>query len=154
MNYKDGLKHALKTILYWLKSEDTLFFRSKKQKALDRKYWHEAAEIMGLKHFTIEYTQYRYFCIEHKKYCSRWQSSAGKYSSGQCYDSDHECSGDDKYQYSEDDHCLPELRIMERRNVYILATELTNITNSGKMLAYLRLEGYDAKPPFCYPYVS
>lgn len=153
ITYEAELRWPLRTIIYWLKSENTPLFRNKKhQKALDRKHWHEAAEILGLKHFTIEYTQYRYFCDTHKKYCSKWKESAGKYSNGQCYDSDHECSGDDKYRDSEEEHCTPDLKIMKRRNVYILAPELTGINCVEELTKYLQSNGYMDKPPFRYPY--
>lgn len=109
---------------------------------------------MGLKHFTIEYTQHRYFCNTHKKYCSRWRKTAGKYSNGQCYDSDHECSDDDKYRDSDDDYCEAEQKIMKRRNVYILALELTNIDSVDQLESYLDINGYMNKPPFCYIYGS
>ncbi len=155
ITYEGKLKWALRAIIYWLRSENSLLFRNKKhQKALDRKYWHEAAEIMGLKHFTIEYTQCRHFCNTHNKYCSKWKSSAGKYSNGKCYDSDHECSGDDKYRSSEEEHCDPEEKIMKRRNVYILAPECNGIDSVEQLTDYLESNGYMNKPPFRYSYKS
>ena len=151
----EKLRYSLKCILYWLKSEDTLVFVNKKhQKAFERKNWHEAAELMGLKHFTIEYTQCRYFCDTHKKYCSKWKKSAGKYSNGQCYDSDHECSGDDQYRDIDDDYCIAEEKVMKCRNVYILAPELVSIDTVDELKSYLKVNGYMDKPPFCYPYPS
>jgi hypothetical protein len=151
----EKLKSSLRAILYWLKSEQTpLFMNKKHQKSFDRKNWHEAAELMGLKHFTVEYTQCRHFCDTHKKYCSKWRKSAGEYSSGQCYDSDHECSGDDKYRDVEEEFCLAEERIMNRRNVYILAPELQGIDSVDELKNYLNVNGYMNKPPFHYPYRS
>jgi hypothetical protein len=151
--YDAKLKWAIQTVIYWLKSENTPLFRNRKhQKSVDRKYWHEAAEILGLKHFTVEYTQCRHFCTTHNKYCSKWKHSAGKYSNGRCYDSDHECSGDNGYGYDDENICCAEKKEMTRRNVYILSPELTDINDVEQLEIYLKSEGYMNKPPFVYPY--
>lgn len=116
--YDQNLLYTVRNIIRWLrgskdisKKKSLCYFYPKRQTLKYRKYYHEAAEELGLNHFTIEITNNRYFCETHKKYCSRWRNGA----EDRTYDSDHECSDYDDGDF----RCEAILKNYDHRRIYI-----------------------------------
>lgn len=118
----------IRTLAYWLRNPAChQVYYPKKQRSCNRKLWHVAAEKLGLKHFTIDFTVDKWFCNEHKKYCTKIKQSAEDI----VYDSDHECS-----DFEWDDRCDPEHRILNLRHIYIIAPECHTIKNIDDLKKY------------------
>ena len=151
--YDQNLLYTVRNIIRWLrgskdisKKKSLCYFYPKRQTPKYRKYYHEAAEELGLNHFTIEITNNRYFCVTHKKYCSKWRNGA----EDRTYDSDHECSDHDKYDYDDDDfHCEAILKIYDRRIIYIANID---IKTKEDLMFYIEKNGDLEHPPFRYSY--
>lgn len=150
IKYSGDELRIVRIILRWLRGDKyspkkthSCYFKPKKQNGQHRKLYHDVADKLGLNHFTIEITSERYYCKNHKNFCSKYRPSVDIYS--KTYDSDHECS-DSNF----DDRCDPELRVSERRITYIANAD---IDTEQKLMHFININGDDNKPPFIYTYL-
>ena len=109
----------IRTLAYWLRNPAChQVYCPKKQRSCNRILWQSAAEKLGLKHFTINFTVEKCFCQEHKKYCTNIRKRNSQY-----YDSDDEYCP--KYELY--DRCNPIYRTLNLTHIYIVSPDCHTI---------------------------
>lgn len=136
-NYKGEEKTLICSILAWLSNltkDDDILYHPLTQNIKQYCLLHVIAEQLGLKHFTIDYRKYRFYCQKHKKVCATLFEG---------YNHEHDCTD---YEFRRSKISLH--RLAEQKHVYIIAPDINFINGVDDLVKYLFARGDFNKRPF------